>query len=54
MKEREDRHVAVVEKHTLDGVSTIALMKHKHIQLYAGKGHTHGWRHHGCYDIVLQ
>jgi len=30
MKEHEDRYVAVIEKHTLDGANTINLMKHKH------------------------
>jgi len=39
--------MAVVEKHTLDGANTFTLMKHKH------KGHTHEWRHHDCYDVVL-
>jgi len=35
MNKHKDRHVAVVEKHKLDGASTITLMKHKH------KGYTH-------------
>jgi len=26
----EDRHVAVVEKHTIDGANTITLMKYRH------------------------
>jgi len=30
MKEHEDRYVAVVEKHTLDGANTIICTKHKH------------------------
>jgi len=28
MKEHEDRYVAVVEKHALDGANTITLIKH--------------------------
>jgi len=54
MKEHEDRYVAVVEKHTLDGANTITLMKHKRRIRGTSKEHTHGWRHHGCYDIVLR
>ena len=30
MKKHEDRHVAVVEKHTVDGANTITFTKHKH------------------------
>jgi len=30
MNQCENRYVAVVEKHTLDGDNTITLMKHKH------------------------
>jgi len=33
MKKHEDRNVAVVEKHALDGASIIALMEHKHIYM---------------------
>jgi len=35
MREHENRYIAVVENRTLDGASTITLMKRKH------KGHTH-------------
>jgi len=47
MKEHEGKYVAVVEKQTLDDTSTMTFMKHKH------KGHTHEWRHHGCYNLVV-
>jgi len=30
MKEREDRHVVVVETHTFDRGHTITIMKHEH------------------------
>jgi len=30
MKGHEDRYVAVIEKHTLDGAHTITVMKHNH------------------------
>jgi len=48
MNKHKDRHVAVVEKHKLDGASTITLMKHKH------KGYTHEWRHHDYYHVMLR
>jgi len=38
MKEQEDRYMAVVEKHTLVGASTITLMKHKQICIVLAKG----------------
>jgi len=30
MKKHEDRHVAVVEKHKIDGANIITLIKHRH------------------------
>jgi len=47
MKEHEDRFVTVVENQSLDGANTITLIQHKH------KWHTHEWRHHGYYNILL-
>jgi len=40
MKEYENTYVAVVEKYTLDGANTFALLKQKH------KGQTHEWPNH--------
>jgi len=37
MKEHEGKYVAVVEKHTLDGASTITSMKHKHTYVILAK-----------------
>jgi len=53
MKEHEDRYVAVVEKHNLVCADAITLMKHKHI-CDTSEGHTHGWRHRRCYNVVLR
>jgi len=47
MYEPEDVYAEVVEKYTLDGANTFTLVKHKH------KGHTHEWRHHDYYKVVL-
>jgi len=48
MIEHEDTYVAVVEKHTLDSANIFTLMKYKY------KGHTHEWRHHDYYDVVMR
>jgi len=38
MKEHDERYVAAVEKHTLNGASTTTLIKHKHSYAVLEKG----------------
>jgi len=45
MNELKHAYMEVVEKYTLDGANTFALMKHKH------KGYTHEWHLEGCVTL---
>jgi len=45
MIEHEDRYVAVLEKHTLNGTNVTILMKHKHIGVRSTRMHR---RQHDC------
>jgi len=48
MKKHKGTNVAVIAKYTFDTANTFTLMKHKRMS------HTHEWRHHDYYNVVLR